>query len=311
MAVFVTALLLRLPAVWLYVPHSGSTGGEGVGGWLEELNNLGIPAMLITLFVVYFQAMYINKLCIDHDVLYTPTYLPAYIYILITSLFPAGLFLSPALVSLLFVIPGLGFLMRLYQSGQSAILVFYSGLFFGIASLIIPEFLTAPLFLVVATMAFKNISIRDFLAIITGVIMPWLMVSMVIYLIGLPLYKPAVSVSFTLGLGKEFVRYIPLVLFILISIAGIAKSGMNYFKNNIRTRRINLLFIAFFIYALIIILFRYQSLEFYHFCISIPAGIFTSYFLLGSKGKKWKNFVNYILLMATLFSLYNTQIPGL
>ena len=116
MYVILFGLLLRLPFLFLgadKITHFN----ESEFPMLDAIFKWNIYfSMGIAFVLLILQAAVFNKICIDHDVIYTHTYLPAYFFVLINSLFFENLTLNSVLLGNTFVLIGLSFMFRIYQS---------------------------------------------------------------------------------------------------------------------------------------------------------------------------------------------------
>lgn len=256
------------------------------------------------LLLVFIQALIFNKLCIDHDVLYSHSYLPAYMFMLLNSVFPENLLLNPLMVVNFFTLFALASVFRLYQSQQSSVILFYTSLFFGMAALLIPVMYLGILFVVMATMTFKNINVRDSIAIVSGFLLPVLVLWAVLYLLGIQYVFPRISYDISLKFSSNPYELVALLGIAAVSIAGLMKSGINYSKNNIKTRRISTVMMLSLFFALAVVLIRFTEYRFYFQILTYSLSVQVAYFMLGSKGRRWKELLHYAMLLSIAGSLY-------
>lgn len=307
-AVFVGALLLRIPAVAFTVSSPEPLNGVVFGHFFNAVRQWPWLSLLLGFLVVFTQAMIFNKLCNEHDVLYTHTFMPAWLFILSNSIFPENLHINPLMVSNYFVIGAFVFLFSMHQSDRSPTLLFYAAALLTLGSYFVTEYLGAPIMLLVATIIFKNVGPRDLLAIITGTLIPLGMIWSFHFLTDQPFDFPIPKYNLNIKLDKAFMRYVAMTFFFLLTFAGLLKSGLNYFKNKIKTRRINLVSIAFFAFAIFIILIKYDHLRHYITIANSGMALYAAYFLLGEKGQRIKGLLHSILLILLLLSLYGNQL---
>ncbi|MEZ5028239.1 MAG: hypothetical protein R2765_05565 [Ferruginibacter sp.] len=97
------AVLLKLP-LFLYpkVPQAQPIDGflyHGLLNWLQPIgNNFPLIYSFITFILLYSQAIYFNKLIIDHRIMQRPNYLTGMCYLLLTSVFTEWNSLSAPLI---------------------------------------------------------------------------------------------------------------------------------------------------------------------------------------------------------------------
>src|SRR5688572_5741574 len=60
--------------------------------------------VLVTTLLIFVQALWLNKIVFDFSLLYKNSYLPALLYVIITSLFPTFLTLDGAIISIFFLL---------------------------------------------------------------------------------------------------------------------------------------------------------------------------------------------------------------
>jgi hypothetical protein len=303
-AVFIGALVLRMPALLYATAHPEPVSDVVFEHFFNTVRQWPWLSLLLGYVVVFSQAMIFNRLCNEHDVLYTPTFMPAWFFILANSIFPENLHINPLMVSNYFVIGAFAFLFRMHQSDQSAKLLFYAAALLSLGSLFVTEYLGAPVLLLLATVIFKNVGLRDLLAIITGTLIPMGIIWSFHFLNDQHFDFPIPRYTLNIRLDKSVLRYVALTFFFLLAFSGLLKSGLHYFKNNIKTRRINLISIAFFIFAVFISLLKYDHLRLYITIANCGLALFAGYFLMGEKGERLKGFLHTVLLIMLVLSLY-------
>jgi len=307
-AVFLGAAILRIPAVFVYEANPEPMMGVVFESFFNSVRQWQWLSLLMGFLVIFSQAILFNRLCNEHDVLYTATFMPAWLFVLANSIFPENLHFNPLMVSNYFIIGAFSFLFRMHQSDQSPKLLFYAAALLSLGSLFVTEYLGAPLLLLVATIIFKNVGLRDLLAIITGTLIPLGMIWSFHYLNDQQFDFPIPKYNLNIKLDKAILRYVALTFFFFLAFSGMLKSGLHYFKNNIKTRRINLVSIAFFVFAILIALIQYNQLRLYVTIANCGLALFAAYFLLGDKGLRLKGLLHTILLVLLLLSLYGESL---
>jgi hypothetical protein len=309
-AVFFGALLLRIPAFLFEITSPEPVSGVVFEAFFNTIRRLHGLSLLLGFLVVFSQAMIFNRLCNEHDVLYAATFMPGWLYMLAAGIFPENLHFNPLMVSNYFVIGSFAFLFRMHQSDQSPKLLFYAAALLSLGSLFVTEYLGAPLLLLVATIIFKNVGLRDLLAIVTGTLIPLGMIWSFHFLTDQHFDFPVPRYTLKIKLDIAVFRYLALSFFVLLAFSGMLKSGIHYFKNNIKTRRINLVSIVFFGFAIFIALLKYDHLRHYVTITNCGLSLFAGYFLLGEKGQRLKGFLHTVLLILILLSLYGSTLKN-
>ncbi|NBP04972.1 MAG: hypothetical protein EBV15_01960 [Bacteroidetes bacterium] len=308
--VFIGALILRIPAFTLTASSPEPLNGVVFEHFFNSVRQWPWLSLSLGFLVVFTQAMMFNRLCNEHDVLYTPTFMPAWLFILANSIFPENLHINPLMVSNYFVIGAFAFLFRMHQSERSPTLLFYASALLTLGSFFVTEYLGAPLILLIATVIFKNVGPRDLLAIITGTLIPLGMIWSFHFLTNQQFDFPIPKYNLNIKLDKAILRYVAMTFFFLLTFSGIIKSSLHYFKNNIKTRRINLVSITFFAFAIFIALIKYDHLRYYITIANCGLALFAGYFLLGEKGQRIKGFLHSVLLLLLILSLYGEPLKN-
>jgi hypothetical protein len=303
-ALFIGLLLLRLPAFWFYKTHAYNASGM-MNQFFAELNNQAVLSMGLAFVFVFVQALLFNRLCIDHDVLYTHSFMPAWMFVLCNSIFPEMLFFNPVLIGNFLVLGALSFVLGFYRANDGSLVLFYTAALFSLSSFFIVEYITAPILLVVFTIIFKNVKIRDLLAIVSGALVPYIFIGAGSWMLNIPFQLPSPTYNLAISnLKGDIFHFIAVLAFLLLVFLGLTKTSINYFKNNIQTRRVSLLFISFLVYTILILAFRFNQID-QSLHIAAPAlSMFSGYFLLGNKGKNSKEFLHFVLLTTIVVSLY-------
>jgi hypothetical protein len=302
--VFFIALLLRLP----FLINGADLKPTAVSSLLQGVFSFTAQnfyvSILSGLLLVFIQSLIFNKICIDHDVIYTHSYMPAYCFILLNSIFPENLYLNPAMLVNFFILFSLMAMFRMYGMERTSVTLFYTALFYGCASLFFPVLYTGILFLILATIIFKNINLKDILALISGYTLPALMLWSLLFIAGSKYNLPSFTFAINFKLGFPLQTYLILFIVGAIVVAGMFKTTINFTKNNIKTRRINLFIFGNIIFFILVVLFKIGEYQFYFPLLTFGMAVPVAYFLLGSKGRRGKELLNYMLILAILFSLY-------
>jgi hypothetical protein len=306
--VFIAGLLLRVPILISGNGVNSYLSLNAMSGFFRFANQNLYVSVLLALVLVFVQSLIFNKLCIDHDVIYVHSYLPAYFFMIFNSIFIENLFINPIMFVNLFVLFSLLSMFRLYREQNASVILFYTALFYGTASLISPIMYSGFIFIVIGTIAFKNISIKDILSIISGYALPILLLWGVQSISGNPFLLPRINYVFNFALGSQIQNYIIVFYILAICAAGLIKTTFNYTKNNIKTRRISLLMAANLAFSIIIVLLRLNEYQLYFPLLAFALSIQFAYFLLGKKGRLGKEYLHYFLLAIIIYSLYGETI---
>lgn len=308
--VILLAMAIRIPALWL-IPKEAVISKPGILAPLVSwINQYTVLSVVVSLIMVVALALMINEMVRSHAMMRPVGYLPAYFFILLQSIYPENMLLTEYHFGNFCVFLGLILLLRL-RDGYSTVLLFYSALAFGLAILIVPDHLLILLFILACVLVFKTIVIRDVLAIVFGLVMPYYVLRSLIFInqwdvsaVSNITTTPINMDSFGLGIMGIFTKYSVYVTFLVVAIMGLLKVSGNYFSDNVEVRRSKLVVILFFVYSLLLLALHWRELKSFHLLTAFPAAILIAYFFTGEKRYWWKELMAWGMLIALVSTLY-------
>ncbi len=308
--VIVMAIAIRIPALWV-IPKEAVISKPGIlSALVSWINQWPIFSVVVSLLMVVSLAIMINEMVRSHAIMRPVGYLPAYFFILLQSIYLENMLVTEYHFGNFFVFLGLILLLRL-RDGYSTVLLFYSALAFGMAILIVPDHLLILLFVLSCVLVFKTIVIRDVLAIVFGLVLPYYVLRSLIFINGWDVAAVSNITTTPLnihGLGNGLVglltKYSVYVSFLVVAIFGLMKVSGNYFSDNVEVRRSKLVIILFFVYSLLLLAIHWRELKSFHLLTAFPAAILIAYFFTGEKRYWWKELMGWGLLLALITTLY-------
>jgi hypothetical protein len=103
--------------------------------WITTFDNYYYFSAVSASFFVFLEAWLVNHIVAKHSILNKDSFLPALFFVLLNSLYPQQLFLSPQLIGNLFVIFMFYRLCNLYEAERPLYIVLDGGLYLGLAVL--------------------------------------------------------------------------------------------------------------------------------------------------------------------------------
>jgi hypothetical protein len=277
----------------IYICHYLGLLGCSLNPWLYLLGFISIIA----------QCLVFNSLCVRFDIVYKHTYIPAYFY-LITSLISFS-YLS---VNSLHIYSWL-FLGTLYHIVSLPVAnfprrnLYFAAIFTGCASFVIPFYAVAFILLIFATIIFKNLNLLDFLALATGIFLPLAFVYFINFAFNTNLPNYLIHSIHMPSINVFSPKHLWLSYLLIAMALGFFFTFINYFKNNIQTRRMLRFVVYIFIIHLIIVLANFAHFFQYVNLLIVPAAIAFTYLHLGGKYQRSKNFSNFLILGSILIHL--------
>jgi hypothetical protein len=206
-------------------------------------------------FLVFVQALFLNHLVNHFNLLGKPTFLPALMYITVSSLFTPFLILSPPLICNFLVIWMLFKLLSFYKSKDTKSAAYDLGMMVAIGTLIYLPFIYYLLAIWIALVIFNPFNWREWAAGIMGYITIIFFLAVYYYLnnsleqfyeIWLPL-----ATKFPDSIDINYYNYLVLIPVVVILVLCFFKLQQNFFRSYVQVRKsFQLLFIVFLIAGL-------------------------------------------------------------
>ncbi len=304
--VVLVCLGIRLPFFLTHPLPVFHTDTTLFGSWMAGLSQLPFLSFSLSTLAVLLQAFLLNNLCNRHDVIYQHTYLPAYIFILGASIVPEQYFLQPAHLVNILLILALGQIFSFYKSNMAHNEVFSAGFLLGMAALLKTEWLVMFLFLIISIMVFKAIPFRELISALLGFILPLYIAYGMLFVATVSFRNPYLDFIPT-SIPKveiDMFGFLPFIILLIYYIVAQGKAWGNYWKNNIKTRRITQSLLFYTPFALALVLFPGKDLLNDIDLILVPFSVSIAYLYLGKKSKRLKEIANLLILAAIFFVQY-------
>jgi hypothetical protein len=124
--------------------------------------------IIITILLIYVQAIMINRIALKNKLMRSPNYLPAFFYILIMSFIPQFHQFHPLLLANTFFILCIGELFKTYKNPNSAKIIFNAGLFLSISVLLYLPFLFMYLLCSLALLLIRSYNVLERIQLLIG-----------------------------------------------------------------------------------------------------------------------------------------------
>lgn len=270
----------------------------GPAGFLTPSGNVFWSAVL-----VLAQAIWFNYLVNNNNLLGKPSFLPALLYLTVSSLFPSFLMLSAPLICNFLLIWMLQKLLHFYKTEEATSTAYDLGLIVGIGTLIYFPFISLFLAIWTGLLIFRSFNWHEWVSALMGVLTVLFFLSVYYYCTD---HTPAFSrlwSSFDAGLPivpiKNPYRFLVLVPLLLIFILALFRLQSNFLKSMVMVRKTfqSLLFILLVVACSCCIK---TDFSFNHFLLAaMPVSIITAYYFLYA-AKKWFYESLYLLLLIVI-----------
>lgn len=142
--------------------------------------------IFLGLIVVIIQALLINRICTEYKLLQQDSFVPAALYIMVTSLNPWYNVFTSAMISSTIVLLVLNNILRIHITSMPKKLMYNSGLFIGLSIIIYWPSIVLFLFVLWAYIISKKINIKEIIALLFGVITILYVTISALYLLDYP-----------------------------------------------------------------------------------------------------------------------------
>lgn len=234
-------------------------------------------SILCTILII-FQAIWINKIVIEHRLIESANYLPAFLYIIFMSLVPDFLGLHPFIIGNTFFVLAVGEIASTYKKAKVSGTVFNIGLLVSISSLIYFPFAIFYFFASLALMVIRSYNILERVQLFIGFVAPYYALAMLLFWRGeltslLTDYVWA-NIYFPRGLFSLDKFYvITLSIALLIVVFSLFSYGSMIRKKGIQIEKITDILYWIFIFSFFGIFF-WRDLSIYHYLlIAFPASV--------------------------------------
>lgn len=313
--IFVLILFTALIRFFGYlVPYHNSTQAVDISylaHLFNILNSTPLKSFVLSSLMVLLSAMVLNNICIKHELIFIPSFLPAYFYVILNSLFPDQFYAGPTVFVNLFIILSIDAILNLYRSERPTNAIFLASVLAGISALLNISYLAFFIFVIIGLNVFRPFNFRENIAALIGFLIPIYMGTVINYLINntfLPRYIFFPDYGNINTQGWALQSALPAVL--LVGIFAILRMYKNYFRNTTKSKRAIQLLMILSIISLVLMVTGKQNPRQEFTFLSIPLSIYFAFYFSNYSFNWLKEIINLILLLSVLFFQYK-QILGL
>lgn len=300
---FIFALVIRIPGILNpYVNTTETLDINYLAAFFNTINYYPIVGFMISTVFVFFTALVLNRICIKHELIIFPSYLPAYFFVLLNSVFVDQFYAGPVIFVNFFLIISLGSILNLYQSDNPSISIFAASTLAGLSALLNMTYIAFFIVVVIGINIFRPFNFRENLSAFLGFLMPLYIGTMVNYLVNgsyLPFHiffpdygqigNPAWALRSALpGIG-------------VVGILAFIRMYRNFFRNSTKQRRSIQYMVILLITGMVLILTGKQNPRQEFALVTIPLAFVFSFYFANSRINIWKEAVNVLLIVYILY----------
>lgn len=287
------------------VPYINSTQSPNINylaDFFSILNSNPIIGFTVSTLLVFLTAILFNRICVKHELIIYPGYLPAYFFILLNSVFVDQFYAGPVIFVNLFIILSLGSILKLYQSDNPSIAIFSASTLAGMSALLNMTYVAFFVVVVIGINIFRPFNFRENISALIGFLLPLYTATMVNYLINgnfLPfhIFFPDYG-NFT---TPNWALHSSLPTIGLVGILAIIRMYRNFFRNSTKQRRFIQFMIILLVTSLILAVTGKQNPKQEFSFIAVPLAFAFTFYFSNSKINVLKEIVNVMLIISILY----------
>jgi hypothetical protein len=309
----IVALPLLMVALWLHGFMHPATpmfqSSSPLYEWIVSgMVHYPMVIRIVSFLLVLSQALFINYILNENEVLHTNSYFPAGMYMILMSLQPEMHWLHPIIIANLFMLLALHKLLQTYRQDTAYAHAFDVGFYIALASLFYLPSLVFIVLLWAGLVVLRPFIWREWIISLMGVLVPWILIAVCYFCFSsmdvfikktTPPFSAAIN---TLLLNSWFSGYeiFQIIVLGIVSIFSLGYVINSPQKHNLRTRSNTILLTFFFALSAVSIffapVFSISNLSF----MAIPFTFFFSNYLLLAK-RKWIAELLFTLLIISIF----------
>lgn len=276
----------------VYVEPWEPVGAGVLADWVYTLvGQSGIIPSIIATLLIFIEGWMLNGLVLRDRLGKEANLFPGVFFILICSVLPPFLHLSPLHLANFFYILALFELMGIYKKTNCATNLFNSGLWIAIGSMFYPSYLALFLLTIVVINTLRSLKLGDLLIVLCGILVPYIYAVAYYYWNDKLAWFLGEQFPFHLGIPElhlpdPTLYYISIVFFGLLLLVVLFSWGGFLMKNIIQVqKKINILYIAIILSVVAPFLVDEVSIDILLY-LAVPLSVLTSFNFTNMPGQR-------------------------
>jgi len=162
------AIVVRIVGIIRPLSYELSASDSPVFAAIYNLLGTDTLRVILSIFLIYIQAIMVNRMALKNKLMRSPNYLPAFFYILIMSFVPQFQQFHPLILANTFFILAIGELFKTYKNPNAAKNIFNAGLFLSVAVLMYLPFIFMYLLCSLALLLIRSYNILERVQLFVG-----------------------------------------------------------------------------------------------------------------------------------------------
>ena len=261
---------------------------------------------MIAIVIIFIQSLYLKSISVRHKLFPRYTYIPAFVYLLLTSIYPPFNSFSETLIVNWFLLGAMDIMFGFTQTTQPRKLIFNASFLLSMAALFQFTMLAYFFLLLVGMVMFRSFNLGEWSVAIMGYATPPYFLVCILFLADrfhLFANWPHIGFSLSAHVVSVFYLIITLAGILILLASGIYAMQLNVAMSNIYIRRDWIALSFYLIISLFVAVLTDEAIK-TAWLIAIPAlSIIISHAFLLEKNKRFSNFIFYFSLIFLIFCL--------
>ena len=308
---FIFTLLVKLqallhPVLPVQVPQHFFYNGM-LAGLHYVFGKVAFAYTFLALLLTFIQALYVNSITNRHKMFNRFTYIPAFVFLLLGSVYPTFSQFSEPLIINWFLLAALDTMFGFTQTTQPRKLIYNAGFFLCLTALFQFSFLAFFLLLLVAMVLFRPVNLAEWTVAMMGYLTPFYITACLLFLAdGLHLLPQWAHIGFSITSHLPTTRYLVISIsgIVLLLFAGVYAMQGNVAMSNIYVRRDWTAISFYLILAVVGAFITDDGVKGSWLLVIPPISIVVAHALQMEKNRRFCNFIFYFSLLYLILCLF-------
>lgn len=267
----------------------------------------GFAYGMIAIVILFIQALYLNSIAARHKLFPRPTYIPAFVFLLLTSVHPSLSAFSETMLINWLLLGAVDIMFGFTQTTQPRKLIYNAGFLLSMAAMFQFTLLAFFFMLLVGMVLFRSFNVGEWSVAMMGYTTPPYFFACVLFLcdrFGLFSTWPHIGFSLSATVSSPFYLIVSLGSIFILLASGVYAMQQNVPMSNIYIRR-DWIAISFYLIISVFVAILTDVEVKSAWLITMPAlSIIIAHALLLEKNKRFSNFIFYFSLFFLFFCLW-------
>ena len=268
--------------------------------------NGAFACTMLSVILLFTQSLYLKSIATRHKLFPRYTYIPAFVYLLLTSVYPAFSTFSETMLINWFLLGAADFMFSFTQTTQPRKLIFNASFLLSMAAMFQFTMLAYFFLLLVGMVMFRSFNLGEWSVALMGYITPLYFLACILFLTDrFYLFRqwPHIGSILTAPVSSPFHVIITISGIFILLASGIYAMQLNVAMSNIYIRR-DWIAVSFYLIISIVVALLTDGAVKTAWLITMPAlSIVISHALLLEKNKRFSNFIFYFSIFFLIFCL--------